>query len=84
MSPAARLVGGRVLPERAGYYLGYRMTEALVAERGLAEALRAPADDFQAAEDLARGSRRHSPAASHLEHREGGMRLGMPPSLRSG
>ena len=32
--PSARLVGGRVLPERSGYYLGYRMTEALVAERG--------------------------------------------------
>jgi len=55
MSPSARLVGGRVLPERSGYYLGYRMTEALVAERGLAEALRAAAADFQAAEDIARG-----------------------------
>ena len=55
MSPTARLVGGRVLPERAGYYLGYRMTEALVAERGLAEAVRAPAQEFQAAEDVARG-----------------------------
>jgi uncharacterized protein YjaZ len=55
MSPSARLVGGRVLPERSGYYLGFRMTEALVAERGLAEALRAPASEFQAAEDVARG-----------------------------
>jgi len=55
MSPSARLVGGRVIPERAGYYLGYRMTEALVAERGLSEAVRAPAQDFQAAEDAARG-----------------------------
>jgi hypothetical protein len=55
MSPTARLVGGRVLPERSGYYLGYRMTEALVAERGLANALRASAADFQAAEDVARG-----------------------------
>jgi len=55
MSPTARLVGGRVLPERSGYYLGYRMTEALVSERGLAEAVRAPAIDFQAAEDVARG-----------------------------
>jgi hypothetical protein len=55
MSPSARLIGGRVIPERAGYYLGYRMTEALVAERGLPEALRAPAHDFQVAEDLARG-----------------------------
>jgi hypothetical protein len=55
MSPSARLVGGRVIPERAGYYLGYRMTEALVAERGLAAAVRAPVQDFQAAEDVARG-----------------------------
>jgi hypothetical protein len=55
MSPSARLVAGRVIPERAGYYLGYRMTEALVAERGLSEAVRAPAQDFQAAEDAARG-----------------------------
>jgi hypothetical protein len=55
MSPTARLVSGRVLPERAGYYLGYRMTEALVAERGLAAAVRAPAHEFQAAEDVARG-----------------------------
>jgi len=55
MSPSARLVGGRVLPERSGYYLGFRMTEALVAERGLAQALRAPAEEFQAAEDIARG-----------------------------
>lgn len=55
MSPSARLISGRVLPERSGYYLGYRMTEALVAERGIAAALRAPAHEFQAAEDVARG-----------------------------
>jgi uncharacterized protein YjaZ len=55
VSPTARLVGGRVLPERAGYYLGYRMTEALVTQRGLSDALRAAAADFQAAEDQARG-----------------------------
>ena len=55
MSSAARLVGGRVIPERAGYYVGFRMTEALVTERGLPAALRAPVADFQAAEDLARG-----------------------------
>jgi hypothetical protein len=55
MSPSARLVGGRVLPERSGYYLGYRMAEALVAERGIAEAVRASAQEFQQAEDLARG-----------------------------
>jgi hypothetical protein len=55
MSPAARLVAGRVIPERAGYYLGYRMSEALVAERGLAGAVRAAAVEFQAAEDISRG-----------------------------
>jgi len=55
MSPAARLVNGRVIPERAGYYLGHRMAEALVVERGLAAACRAPAQDFQVAEDAARG-----------------------------
>ena len=55
MSPTARLVGGRVVPERSGYYLGYRMTEALVAQRGLTEAVRASAHDFQEAEDRARG-----------------------------
>ncbi|HEX5387789.1 MAG TPA: DUF2268 domain-containing putative Zn-dependent protease [Gemmatimonadales bacterium] len=55
MSPAARLVSGRVVPERSGYYLGYRMAEALVSERGLAAALRAPVGEFQAAEDAARG-----------------------------
>ncbi len=49
MSPAARLVQGRVLPERSGYYIGARMAEALVAERGVAAAVRAPAADFSAA-----------------------------------
>jgi hypothetical protein len=55
MSPNSRLVSGRVLPERAGYYLGYRMAEALVAERGIAEALRAGAGEFGRAEEAARG-----------------------------
>ena len=49
MSPAARLVQGRVLPERCGYYLGARMAEPLVTERGIAAAVRAPAADFEAA-----------------------------------
>jgi len=49
MSPAARLVQGRVLPERSGYYIGARMAEALVAERGMAVAVRAPVADFAAA-----------------------------------
>lgn len=55
MSPASRLIGGRVIPERAGYYLGYRMAEALVAERGIAAALRASAEEFQLAEEASRG-----------------------------
>jgi Predicted Zn-dependent protease (DUF2268) len=55
MSPSARLVGGRVLPERSGYYLGHRMTEALVQQRGVGLALRASAQEFQEAEDAARG-----------------------------
>ena len=49
MSPAARLVQGRVLPERSGYYVGARMAEALVAERGVAGAARAAAAEFTAA-----------------------------------
>lgn len=59
MTPAARLLHGRVLPERSGYYLGARMVEALVLERGIAEAARAPASEFAAAE-----SRRSQQAAS--------------------
>ena len=46
MAPAARLVHGRVLPERAGYYLGARMADALVLERGVADAARAHASEF--------------------------------------
>lgn len=57
MSPAARLMLGRVLPERCGYYLGHRMAEPLIHTRGLAAALRAPASEFRAAEDEARGIR---------------------------
>ena len=52
---ARRVQAGRVLPERSGYYLGHRMSEALVQERGIAQALRASAQEFQAAEDQARG-----------------------------
>ena len=49
MSPAARLAQGRVLPERSGYYIGTRMAEPLVAERGIATAVRAAAAEFEAA-----------------------------------
>lgn len=57
MSPSARLSLGRVLPERCGYYLGHRMAEPLVNARGVAQALRAAATDFQVLEDEALGFR---------------------------
>jgi hypothetical protein len=52
LTPAARMVQGRVLPERAGYYLGMRMTEALVAGVGPAAAARAAAAECAAADAL--------------------------------
>jgi hypothetical protein len=57
MSPSSRLSLGRVLPERCGYYLGHRMAEPLVNARGIAAALRAPTEEFQAREDEALGFR---------------------------
>ena len=57
MSPTARLSLGRILPERCGYYLGYRMAEPLVTSRGIAAALRASAAEFQHFEDEALGFR---------------------------
>jgi hypothetical protein len=56
VSAAARAVSGRVLPERSGYYIGARMAEALIAERGIAAALRAAPAEFPAAEA------RHAPS----------------------
>ncbi|MGH7700004.1 MAG: hypothetical protein ACREMJ_05745, partial [Gemmatimonadales bacterium] len=38
--PAARQVGAKTLPERSGYYLGLRLAESCVAERGIARAVR--------------------------------------------
>lgn len=43
--PAQRVVAGKVIPERSGYYLGHRMVEPLVNERGIGAALRAPEDE---------------------------------------
>lgn len=51
MTPAARLVQGRVLPERSGYYVGARLAEALVAEKGVAAAARAHAAEFAEADE---------------------------------
>jgi hypothetical protein len=56
VSAAARAVSGRVLPERSGYYIGARLAEALIAERGIAAAVRAATAEFLAAEV------RHAPA----------------------
>ena len=53
VSPASRMVGGKIIPQRAGYYLGYRMVESLVAQRGIARALRASAQECLDADDLA-------------------------------
>src|SRR2546421_11797587 len=36
MSPAARRMRGKVLAERAGYYLGLRLVGTYLAERGIA------------------------------------------------
>ena len=46
MSDEARTVDRYVLPERAGYFLGARMVEAAIEERGLAWAVRAGADEL--------------------------------------
>lgn len=47
MSEDARTVDGRyVLPERSGYYVGARMVEPAIAERGLAWSVRASAAEL--------------------------------------
>jgi Predicted Zn-dependent protease (DUF2268) len=51
MSAAQRLVAGKVVPERAGYYVGMRLAEAAVAERGIADALRLDARTVAALEE---------------------------------
>jgi hypothetical protein len=55
MPPAQRLVAGRVIPERSGYYLGLRLAEAAVAEHGIARALRLDARELCESERRARG-----------------------------
>ena len=46
MSDEARTVDKYVLPERSGYYLGARMVEAAISERGLSWAVRANAAEI--------------------------------------
>ena len=56
ISPAQRLVSGRVIPERAGYYIGWRLAEAAVADRGLAEAVRLSAESVLALDEGVSGA----------------------------
>jgi hypothetical protein len=54
MSDEARTVDRYVLPERSGYFLGARMVEAAIADRGIAWAVRANAGELaQLARDAA-------------------------------
>jgi hypothetical protein len=46
MSDEARTVQRQILPERAGYWLGARMVEEAISERGIAWALRAEAREL--------------------------------------
>jgi len=55
MSPAARLVAGKVLPERSGYYLGHRLVESYLGEHGVASTVRAAAPELKQAEARALG-----------------------------
>jgi hypothetical protein len=55
MSAAARQCGTKTLPERSGYYLGLRLVEGFIAERGLAAAVRASAAECRAADERALG-----------------------------
>ena len=55
MSPSARLVSGKVLPERSGYYLGLRLVENYLAEHGAASTVRASIAELKQADDRALG-----------------------------
>lgn len=56
MSPAQRLVAGKFIPERSGYYLGRRMVESAVAVQGIAAALRMDAHEIDRLDVSASGA----------------------------
>jgi hypothetical protein len=56
VAPAQRLVSGRVVPERSGYYVGWQLADAAAADRGIAEALRLSADEVTAIDDRHAGA----------------------------
>ncbi|MFN0099980.1 MAG: DUF2268 domain-containing putative Zn-dependent protease [Gemmatimonadaceae bacterium] len=53
MSDEARTVQRYILPERAGYWIGAKMVEDAIAERGIAWALRAEAQELMQLADAA-------------------------------
>ncbi len=53
MSDEARTVQRYILPERAGYWIGAKMVEDAIAERGIAWALRADAQELMHVADAA-------------------------------
>ena len=55
MSPASRLVLGKVLPERTGYYLGRRLVEHHLAERHLSATVRAATREIHRSTEQALG-----------------------------
>jgi hypothetical protein len=53
MSDEARTIDRYVMPERSGYYLGARMTDAAFATRGADWAVRASATEISAIAEAA-------------------------------
>jgi hypothetical protein len=56
LSDESRTIEQYIIPERAGYYLGSRMVERAVTERGMAWTVRASADEISAISNLAAAS----------------------------
>jgi hypothetical protein len=55
VSASQRLIGGKVIPERSGYYLGMRIVESFVEANGIAGALREPARTYADLDEGLRG-----------------------------